>query len=74
MSVLANAGYSVAMARTRAGGPAAFCGLSVDLVLLDYIPDVRILMFSGLQEVPANARHHADAFLQKGTIPHSGAG
>lgn len=32
-------------------------------------PDVRILMFSGVPEVPAKARIHVDAFLQKGQSP-----
>jgi DNA-binding response OmpR family regulator len=32
-------------------------------------PDVRILMFSGVSEVPENARLHVDAFLQKGQSP-----
>jgi CheY-like chemotaxis protein len=29
-------------------------------------PDVRVLMFSGVPNVPDNARLHVDAFLQKG--------
>jgi response regulator RpfG family c-di-GMP phosphodiesterase len=32
-------------------------------------PDVRILMFSGVPDVPNNARLHVDAFLQKGQSP-----
>jgi len=32
-------------------------------------PDVRILMFSGVPNVPDNARLHVDAFLQKGQAP-----
>jgi CheY-like chemotaxis protein len=32
-------------------------------------PDVRILMFSGVPHIPADARHHVDAFLQKGQSP-----
>lgn len=32
-------------------------------------PDVRILMFSGVAEVPEHARLHIDAFLQKGLPP-----
>jgi two-component system, cell cycle sensor histidine kinase and response regulator CckA len=32
-------------------------------------PDVRILMFSGVSDVPENARLHIDAFLQKGQSP-----
>jgi CheY-like chemotaxis protein len=32
-------------------------------------PDVRILMFSGVAEVPQLARLHVDAFLQKGLAP-----
>jgi CheY-like chemotaxis protein len=32
-------------------------------------PDVRILMFSGVSDVPENARLHVDAFLQKGQSP-----
>jgi DNA-binding response OmpR family regulator len=32
-------------------------------------PDVRILMFSGVPNVPENARLHVDAFLQKGESP-----
>jgi DNA-binding response OmpR family regulator len=32
-------------------------------------PDVRILMFSGVPNVPENARLHVDAFLQKGQSP-----
>jgi CheY-like chemotaxis protein len=32
-------------------------------------PDVRILMFSGVAEVPEHARLHVDAFLQKGQAP-----
>lgn len=32
-------------------------------------PDTRILMFSGLAEVPEQARRHVDAFLQKGAAP-----
>jgi CheY-like chemotaxis protein len=32
-------------------------------------PDVRILMFSGVADVPENARLHVDAFLQKGQSP-----
>jgi DNA-binding response OmpR family regulator len=32
-------------------------------------PDVRILMYSGLPDVPENARLHIDAFLQKGQSP-----
>jgi len=32
-------------------------------------PDVRILMFSGVPHVPEDARHHVDAFLQKGESP-----
>jgi hypothetical protein len=31
--------------------------------------DVRILMFSGVSDVPDNARLHVDAFLQKGQSP-----
>jgi DNA-binding response OmpR family regulator len=31
--------------------------------------DVRILMFSGVPNVPENARLHVDAFLQKGQSP-----
>ena len=32
-------------------------------------PDVRIIMFSGVQDVPDVARLHVDAFLQKGQPP-----
>jgi CheY-like chemotaxis protein len=32
-------------------------------------PDTRILMFSGLAEVPEQARRNVDAFLQKGETP-----
>jgi DNA-binding response OmpR family regulator len=32
-------------------------------------PDVRVLMFSGVPDVPENARFHVDAFLQKGQSP-----
>jgi hypothetical protein len=32
-------------------------------------PDTRILMFSGLAEVPEQARRNVDAFLQKGEAP-----
>lgn len=32
-------------------------------------PDTRILMFSGVSEVPERARNHVDAFLQKGQAP-----
>jgi ABC-type uncharacterized transport system involved in gliding motility auxiliary subunit len=32
-------------------------------------PDVRILMFSGVSNLPENARLHVDAFLQKGQSP-----
>jgi CheY-like chemotaxis protein len=32
-------------------------------------PDVRILMFSGVSDVPEDARLHVDAFLQKGLSP-----
>jgi ABC-type uncharacterized transport system involved in gliding motility auxiliary subunit len=32
-------------------------------------PDVRILMFSGVSDVPERARVHVDAFLQKGQMP-----
>jgi len=32
-------------------------------------PDVRILMFSGVPNLPENARLHVDAFLQKGEPP-----
>src|SRR5438045_6498209 len=32
-------------------------------------PDVRILMFSGVPDVPEDARSHVDAFLQKGQSP-----
>jgi CheY-like chemotaxis protein len=32
-------------------------------------PDVRILMFSGMPEVPEKARLQVDAFLQKGQSP-----
>jgi DNA-binding response OmpR family regulator len=32
-------------------------------------PDVRILMFSGVRDVPEDARLHVDAFLQKGQPP-----
>lgn len=32
-------------------------------------PDVRILMFSGVADVPEKARLHVDAFLQKGQSP-----
>lgn len=32
-------------------------------------PDVRILMFSGVAQVPETARLHVDAFLQKGQSP-----
>jgi FixJ family two-component response regulator len=32
-------------------------------------PDVRILMFSGVSDVPKNARPHVAAFLQKGQSP-----
>jgi len=33
-------------------------------------PDVRILMFSGVPDVPESARLHVDAFLQKGQSPN----
>ena len=32
-------------------------------------PQVRIVMFSGISEVPPEARAHVDAFLQKGQPP-----
>jgi DNA-binding response OmpR family regulator len=32
-------------------------------------PDVRILMFSGVSQVPEHARLHVDAFMQKGLSP-----
>lgn len=32
-------------------------------------PDTRILMFSGISDVPENARRNVDAFLQKGETP-----
>jgi CheY-like chemotaxis protein len=32
-------------------------------------PDTRILMFSGIADVPENARRNVDAFLQKGETP-----
>jgi CheY-like chemotaxis protein len=32
-------------------------------------PDVRILMFSGVPEIPESARLNVDAFLQKGQSP-----
>jgi hypothetical protein len=32
-------------------------------------PDVRIVMFSGVADVPESARLHVDAFLQKGQSP-----
>jgi YesN/AraC family two-component response regulator len=32
-------------------------------------PDVRILMFSGVEHVPENAQNHVDAFLRKGEFP-----
>jgi hypothetical protein len=32
-------------------------------------PQVRIVMFSGVSEVPENARVHVDAFLPKGQPP-----
>jgi len=32
-------------------------------------PHVRILMFSGVAQVPENARRHVDAFLPKGESP-----
>jgi response regulator RpfG family c-di-GMP phosphodiesterase len=32
-------------------------------------PDVQILMFSGVPDVPERARIHVDAFLQKGHTP-----
>jgi CheY-like chemotaxis protein len=32
-------------------------------------PDVRILMFSGVAQVPETARLHVDAFVQKGQSP-----
>jgi CheY-like chemotaxis protein len=32
-------------------------------------PDVRILMLSGVPNIPENARLHVDAFLQKGESP-----
>lgn len=32
-------------------------------------PDVRILMFSGVPQVPESARLHVDGFLQKGQDP-----
>jgi CheY-like chemotaxis protein len=32
-------------------------------------PQVRIVMFSGLSEIPQDARAHVDAFLQKGLNP-----
>ncbi len=32
-------------------------------------PDVRILMFSGMEHVPESARVHVDAFLRKGALP-----
>jgi hypothetical protein len=32
-------------------------------------PDVRILMFSGMPDVPEKAGLHVDAFLQKGQSP-----
>ena len=32
-------------------------------------PDVRILMFSGIPNIPENARRNVDAFLQKGESP-----
>ena len=32
-------------------------------------PQVRIVMFSGVSEIPQDARAHVDAFLQKGLNP-----
>jgi CheY-like chemotaxis protein len=32
-------------------------------------PDVRILMFSGVEHIPETARVHVDAFLRKGALP-----
>ncbi len=32
-------------------------------------PDVRILMFSGVEHVPGSAQVHVNAFLQKGQMP-----
>jgi len=34
-------------------------------------PNVRILMFSGMPNVPEDARRHVDAFLQKGQAPQA---
>lgn len=38
-------------------------------VMKNIKPDVRILMFSGVPEVPEHARLQVDAFLQKGQSP-----
>jgi len=32
-------------------------------------PDVRVLMFSGIRNVPESGRVHVDAFLEKGQHP-----
>ena len=67
---LQSAGYSVTTARTAQEGLQIFAVSPVDLVTMKRIkPDVRILMFSGVPHIPENARHHVDAFLQKGQSP-----
>ncbi len=44
-------------------------GDDVALTMKRMKPDVRILMFSGVPQVPERARLHVDAFLQKGLSP-----
>jgi CheY-like chemotaxis protein len=44
-------------------------GDDVALTMRKIKPDTRILMFSGLAELPQGARDSVDAFLQKGQSP-----
>jgi ABC-type uncharacterized transport system involved in gliding motility auxiliary subunit len=44
-------------------------GNDVAAIMKRIKPDVRILMFSGVPNLPENARLHVDTFLQKGESP-----
>ena|SRR5215469_3174113 len=46
-----------------------FNGDDVAAMMKRIKPDVRILMFSGVPDVPERVRVHVDAFLQKGESP-----
>lgn len=46
-----------------------FNGDEVAVIMKRITPDVRILMFSGVEQIPETARVHVDAFLRKGVLP-----